>query len=114
MSESFEVKSSSVLAPSWATEGRMQTGGAGTYCHKNISGLPSAGLIPRSSQSVGVMSLNRFKTLSGFRSSMAFFKCLSSSAFVFFASAKDLSKTIFSKGITFFAAVDLLYARNLS
>lgn len=51
ISVSLTVMSSSLDAPSWATEGRMQTGGTEMYCQMNSSGLPHSGCKPRSSQS---------------------------------------------------------------
>src|SRR6266516_3191841 len=106
--------SSSVLAFSCETDGRIQIGGVGTYCHKNISGRPSAGLRPKSSQSFGVIILNRFRTRNGFKSSMALRTCLSTSALCFLASAKELSQSFLPGGGTFFADMDLLKAWNLS
>jgi hypothetical protein len=110
------VRSSSVLAFSWATEGRIHTGDAGICCQINISGRPSTGLIPSSSQSVGVTILKRLRTLRGFRSSTAFLKCLSNSLpeLNFLASSKDLWNSAMHGGITLLLAVDLLYAWNLS
>ena len=51
ISVSLTVRSSSFEAPSWATEGRMQTGGTEIYCHTNSSGLPHEGCNPSNSQS---------------------------------------------------------------
>src|SRR5579862_4216653 len=92
----------------------MQIGGAGIYCQMNISGVPSLGFIPRSSQSVGVIWRNKLSTLTGFKSSIAFFTCFSSSLFPFLASANDLSNITLLSGGFFLAAVDILNARYLS
>jgi hypothetical protein len=114
ISASFVVRSSSVLAFSCATDGRIQTGGAGTNCQMNISGLPSVGSSPRSSQSVGLIILKRFRTLSGLRSSIAFRRCFSSSGFSRLATEKEPSNLTLLSGGTFFADVDLLKCTNLS
>jgi hypothetical protein len=51
ISASFTVRSSSLDAPSWATEGRIQTGGTEIYCQIYSSGRPKEGRSPNSSQS---------------------------------------------------------------
>src|SRR6266699_5372971 len=114
ISASLVVMSSSVLAFSWATDGRMQIGGAGRYCQRNISGRPSEGSRPSSSQSLGLTFLKRFNTRNGFRSSNAFRKCLSRSGVYFFAIANEASNARLLSGGNFFAEVDLLKAENRS
>jgi len=108
ISESLLVISSSLLAFSWATDGLMQIGGAGIYCQRNISGLPSAGSRPRSSVSVRLMALKRFRTLRGFKSSIALRVCFSRSGRYRLACSKDASKATLLSGAIFFCAVDLL------
>lgn len=108
ISPSLFVRSSSVFPDSWATDGRMLTGGTGTYCQMNISGRPSSGFIPKSSQSVAEMRRNKFHTLSGFMSSTAFFICFSNSGFPCFAVSKDLSNSTLHGGVTFLFAVERL------
>lgn len=51
ISPSLTVRSSSLVAPSWATDGRMQTGGTEMYCQMYSSGRPKSGCSPSSSQS---------------------------------------------------------------
>ncbi len=114
ISDSLLVISSSVLAFSCATDGRIQIGGAGMYCQMNISGLPSVGSSPSSSQSVGLIALNRLRTFNGFKSSIAFRACFSRSPMLFLACAKEASNSSLLSGATFFCAVDLLKAENLS
>jgi hypothetical protein len=87
ISASFTVRSSSLEAPSCATDGRMQTGGTERYCQINSSGRPQVGCSPRSSQSCQTdltrylgeninrqhtssdIRLNKSSTFNGFKSS---------------------------------------------
>src|SRR5579859_6829920 len=90
----------------------MQTGGAGTHCQRKYSGRPD--LMPRSSQSELLILRNNFRTRRGFKSSKAFLICFSTSGLLFLAVAKELSKSVLLNGCSFFAAVDMLKALNLS
>lgn len=113
-SETFEVMSSSVVEPSCGTDGLMQTGGTGKYCHINISGLPSAGFMPKSSQSEELTFLNIFRIRNGLRSSTAFLMFLSMASFPRLASAKDLSNSSFAGGGVFFIAFEISNLLNCS
>lgn len=66
----------------------MQTGGTEMYCQRNSSGRPEVGSSPSNSQSIGGTALNSVSTRSGFKSSIAFSTCVSSSRVSRFASAK--------------------------
>lgn len=87
ISVSLTVRSSSLLAPSCCTDGRMHTGGTEIYCQMNSSGRPCDGFRPSNSQSYNRgelwitiieelrtssdIRLNKSSTFRGFRSSVA-------------------------------------------
>lgn len=79
ISVNLTVRSSSFVAASCATDGRMLTGGTERYCQMNSSGRLTSGSRPKSSQSAAVMFLKRLSTRRGFRSSCALCICGTSS-----------------------------------
>ncbi|SGZ27722.1 BQ5605_C026g10172 [Microbotryum silenes-dioicae] len=75
ISVNLTVMSSSFVAASCATEGRMHTGGTEMYCHKNSSGRATLGSKPNNSQSSGKIFWNKLSTFKGLRSSTALSMC---------------------------------------
>ena len=84
------------------------------YCQIILSGLPSCGIMPSSSQSTSSILCVRARARKGFRSSIAFFASFSMSWLVSPAAWNDLSKATLSAGGFLFADVERLKCLYLS